>query len=162
MTRSLVSVATALSAALLLASVAGAQSAARAKTSHSDKLVASGADSAVTKSKPVSSSSLTYAQLRAAMSSLPDQSNRFVRLRGLRPEQITLVDVRNLFRYSDDQKNYEQALMEFDRNITNMRSTLQGSIVLRDLLYERQLKMSQVIGVETTADGRAIVFYQPE
>ena len=162
MTRSLVSVLAALSAALVLASVAGAQSADRDPSAPSSKLVASAADSTVAKAKPVSASSLTYAQLRAAMSTLSDQSSRFVRLRGLRPEHVTLVDVRNLFRHSDDQRNYEQALMEFERSITSMRAALQESLVLRDLLNDRQLKMSQVIGVETTAGGRAIVFYQPE
>lgn len=120
------------------------------------------ADSTMPRGKAVASASVTYAQLSAAMGALPEQSNRLVRLRGLRPEHITLIDVRNLFRYTDEQKSYEQALMQHDRDITEMRSTLQGSVILRDLLYDRQLKMSQVIGVQTTSDGRAIVFYQPE
>ena len=161
-TTKILSLASALSAALFFASVASAQSAPKAKRASSDKLLASATDSAMVKGKPVAAASVTYAQLRTAMGALPDQSNRFVRTRGLRREHITLVDVRNLFRYSDDQKNFEHALMQFDRQITEMRSTLQSSIVLRDLLYERQLKMSQVIGVESMPDGRAIVYYQPE
>ena len=124
--------------------------------------MASSADSTMPRGKAVAAGSVSYGQLSAAMASLADQSNRFVRVRGLRPEHITLVDIRNLFRYTDEQKSYEQALMQHDRQITDMRSTLQNSLVLRDLLYDRQLMMSQVVAVQTTADGRAIVFYQPE
>ena len=148
--------------ALLVASAAGAQSARRGKATSSGTMLASAPDSTRSRVKAVPAASVTYARLRAAMGALNDGTGRFVRTRGMRAEHITLVDVRNLFRYTDDQKSYERALTEFDRSIVDMRSTLQSSLVLRDLLYDRQLKMSQVVGVDLTPDGRAIVFYQPE
>jgi hypothetical protein len=162
MIRSLVSATSSLAAVLLLASSASAQSTPRTPGGGTDRLMASAADTTPPRGKAVAPASVTFAQLSAAMGALPEQSSRFVRVRGLRAEHITLVDVRNLFRYTDDQKSYEQALMQHERHITTMRSTLQNSLVLRDLLYDRGLNMSQVIGVQTTADGRAIVFYQPE
>ena len=150
--------------ALLVASAAGAQSARRGKGKAvaSGTMLVSAPDSTRTRVKAVPATSVTYARLRSAMGALSDGTGRFVRTRGMRAEHITLVDVRNLFRYTDDQKSYERALMESDRSIVDMRSTLQSSLVLRDLLYDRQLKMSQVVGVDLTPDGRAVVFYQPE
>ena len=120
------------------------------------------ADSSTSRAKAGAAASVSFAMMMSAMKALPDRSSRVVRTRGLRSDQITLVDVRNLMRYTDDQKNFERALAQYERQIIAMRSTLQGSLVLRDLLYERQLTMSQVVAVDAGPDGRATVFYLPE
>ena len=102
-------------------------------------------------------------RLAAAMSALPYNAGKFVRIPLQRPEHITLVDVRNVFRYSDDQKSFEEAIALHARDITAMRSTLQGSLALRDLLYDRQLSMQQVIAVVVSPDGRSgTVYFRPE
>ncbi|HYW29953.1 MAG TPA: hypothetical protein VE869_00505 [Gemmatimonas sp.] len=93
---------------------------------------------------------------------MPTRTEQFVRIPSLRAERITLVDVRNLFRETNQQKEFETVVANRARQITAMRSTLQNSIVLRDLLFERQLKMSQVVAVDPQADGSATVFYIPE
>jgi hypothetical protein len=137
-----------------------AQSARRVAVS--DPVLSANADSTAPRTKASAAASVSFANMMSAMSALPDRSARLVRVRGLKPEHITLVDVRNLFRYTDDQKNFEKALSQYERQVTAMRSTLQGSLVLRDLLYERQLSMTQVMAVDVTPDGRATVFYLPE
>lgn len=139
---------------------AGAQAAKR--VSVAEPVLAANADSTAPRPKASAAAAASFANMMSAMAAPADRSNRIVRTRGLRAEQITLVDVRNLFRYTDDQKNFEKALSQYERQLTAMRSTLQGSLVLRDLLYERQLTMSQVVAVDMTADGRATVFYLPE
>lgn len=124
--------------------------------------MASNTDSTAPRAKGAASASVSFANMMSAMGSLSDRSNRLVRTRGLRAEQITLVDVRNLFRYTDDQKNFEKALSQYERQINAMRSALQASLVLRDVLYDRQLTMTQVVAVDVAQDGRATVFYLPE
>lgn len=139
---------------------ASAQSARR--SAMATKVVAERADS----TRPlVAAAKVTPAlpRLAAAMNTLPVHAGKFVRIPLQRPESITLVDVRNLFRYSDDQKWFEEAIALHERDITAMRSTLQGSLTLRDLLYGRQLSMQQVVAVEVSADGRmGTVYFRPD
>ncbi|MES2524443.1 MAG: hypothetical protein V4617_17220 [Gemmatimonadota bacterium] len=104
----------------------------------------------------------SYTQLSAALGALPARTEQFVRIPSLRAERITLVDVRNLFRETSQQKEFETSIADRARQITAMRSTLQNSLVLRDLLFDRQLKMSQVVAVDPQPDGSAVVFYVPE
>lgn len=102
-------------------------------------------------------------RLTAAMSALNANAARFIRIPEARPELVTLVDVRNVFKYSDDQKWYEEAIAKHERDITAMRATLQGSMVLRDMLYQRQLTMQHVVAVEVAPDGRSgTVYFRPE
>jgi hypothetical protein len=161
MTRSLVSTAFGFAASLLLSASAFAQAGPRTPNDAAEKPAVS-ADSTAWRARSAARPSVTYAAFNATMGTLPSQSARFVANRGLRAEQIALVDVRNLFRSGDEQKQYEQALEQYARQIEAMRSTLQKSALLGDLLKDRGLKLSHVIGVQTTPDGGAIVFYQPE
>jgi hypothetical protein len=153
-------------AMLVLAAVVSIPSAVHAqaarRVSVADPSLSASTDSTAPRTKASAAASVSFANMMSAMSALPDRSTRLVRIRGLKQEHITLVDVRNLFRYTDDQKNFEKALNQYERPLTAMRSTLQGSLVLRDLLYERQLSMSQVVAVDVTPEGRATVFYHPE
>lgn len=112
---------------------------------------------------PASSAPGTFDAFMRAMYDLPALSNKFVRIPALRPEHISLVDVRNVFRESSEQERFEAVLQEQDRRITGMRSTLQNSMTLRDVLYDRQLTMSQVVAVDVLPDGRgAVVYYRAD
>ena len=96
-----------------------------------------------------------------AMSEAPALGNQFVRIRMLAPDQIQLVDVRNVFRERAEQERFEAAVAQHDRAITALRSTLQNSITLRDLLYDKQLSMSQVVAVDVLSEGKgAVVYYR--
>ena len=96
-----------------------------------------------------------------AMSEAPALGNQFVRIRPLTPGQIQLVDVRNVFRERTEQERFEAAIAQHDRAITALRSTLQNSITLRDLLYDKGLTMSQVIAVDVLTEGKgAVVYYR--
>lgn len=140
-------------------SIASAQSSSRRSTLAS-KIVAERADSSRTTAPKVTPA---MPRLTAAMESLPAQANRFVRIPMLRAENIALVDVRNVFRLSDDQKWFEEAVAKHERDLTAMRSALQGSLVLRDVLYEKQLTMQHVVAVDVSADGRwGTVYFRPE
>ena len=162
MNRFLVAIAAGFAAALLLSSTAFAQGTSRTPNGSSDKTTSVPTDSALSRAKAVSRASVTYTALSAAMSTLNVQTSRFVRLRKMRPEHVTLVDVRNLFRNRDEHTRYEQALEQYRQQIAEMRSTLAESPVLHDLLQGRGLKLSHVSGVQTSADGRIVVFYQAE
>lgn len=158
------SAAVSVAALCVLASASAAQSARGARASVSGKLIATRTDSAVRgTAKPVKAATApSYTQLSAALGGLPTRTEQFVRIPSLRAERITLVDVRNLFRENDHQKEFEIVVANRARQITAMRSTLQNSLVLRDLLFDRQLKMSQVVAVDPQPDGSATVFYVPE
>ena len=140
-------------------SVASAQTSTR-RTTLASKVVAGRADSSRTVAAKVIPA---MPRLAAAMESLPVQAGRFVRVPMLRTENIALVDVRNVFRLSEDQRWFEEAIAKRARDITAMRSALQGSLVLRDLLYDKQLTMQQVVAVEVNPDGRSgTVYFRPE
>ena len=137
---------------------------ARARRAVATKQVAAVSDSTPRRAVAVAvSAPVDFSHLVAAMAASRDNSNRFARSPNLRPDQIALVDVRNLLKRGDEQSALETALGQHERDITAMRATLQSSYVLRDLLYARQLAMSQVIAVDFAPDGRAgTVFYRPE
>ena len=112
--------------------------------------------------KPSAARPMTFAGLMEAMNALPDRSKRLAKTPGLRADQITLVDVRNLFRETREEKGYEHALMKYEGQIAAMRSTLESNSVLRALLKDWQLSVAHVVAVDTSPDGRALVYYQPE
>lgn len=156
------SAAASIAALCVLASSSAAQSA-KGRAPVSGRLLATRDSAARSAAKPVRPSAApSFTQLSAALGGLPTRTEQFVRIPSLRAERITLVDVRNLFRETNQQKEFETVVANRARQITAMRSTLQNSIVLRDLLFERQLKMSQVVAVDPQADGSATVFYIPE
>lgn len=103
-----------------------------------------------------------FGRLIAALSTIDVNTARFTGITGLKPEQITLVDVRNLLR-GDNQQALEQALGKSEAQLTGMRNALQNSMVLRDLLVAKDMPMAQVIAVDVSADGSsATVFYRPQ
>lgn len=145
-------------------SVASAQTSARRSTIAS-KVIASRSDSSRAVAPRTVSPKVTPAmpRLTAAMEALPAQAGRFVRIPMLRAESIAFVDVRNMFRLTEDQKWFEEAISKHERDMTAMRSALQGSLVLRDVLYEKQLTMQHVVAVEVNPDGRSgTVYFRPE
>ena len=140
-------------------SMASAQTSAR-RTTLASKVLAKSADSTRTVAPKVRPA---MPRLAAAMDALPKQAGNFVRIPMLRTANIALVDVRNVFRLSADQKWFEEAIATHERDITSMRSVLQGSLVLRDLLYDKQLTMQHVVAVEVNPDGRSgTVYFRPE
>lgn len=140
-------------------SIASAQTSAR-RTTIASKVIAGRSDSSRTISPKVTPA---MPRLTAAMTALPAQAGRFVRIPMLRAENIALVDVRNVFRLTEDQKWFEEAVATHERDMTAMRSALQGSLVLRDVLYEKQLTMQHVVAVEVNPDGRSgTVYFRPE
>ena len=144
---------------ILDSSIASAQSSAR-RTVLASKVIAGRADSTRSMSTRVTPA---MPRLAAAMDALPAQAGRFVRIPMLRADNIALVDVRNVFRLNEDQRWFEEALARHERDMTSMRSVLQGSLVLRDALYDKQLTMQHVVAVEVSADGRSgTVYFRPE
>jgi hypothetical protein len=104
----------------------------------------------------------SFSHFSAAIDAAAANSSRLVRLIALKPAQITLVDMRNVLRFSDEQKRLDELVAARTRQLADMRATLQNSLPLRDLLYQRELSMTQVLAVDVMPDGRAIVYYRAE
>jgi hypothetical protein len=103
-----------------------------------------------------------FGQLLASLNTLDTNTARFNAITGLTPEHITLVDVRNLLQ-GENQVALDNALGRNERQITTMRSDLQSSTVLRDLLVARSIPMSQIIAVDVAPDAtKATVYYRPQ
>lgn len=103
-----------------------------------------------------------FGRLIAAINNTDVNGRRFLAISGLRPEQIVLVDARNLLR-GDSQKALDEALGRRENQIASLRNDLQNSMILRDLLVTRDVPMSQVVAVDVSPDGStATVYYRPQ
>lgn len=103
-----------------------------------------------------------FGRFIASLNTLEVQTPRFTSITGLKPEQITLVDVRNLLK-GNNQRALDQALGKHEPQVTAMRSALQSSTVLRDVLLAKDISMNDVLAVEVAPDGAAAtVYYRPQ
>jgi hypothetical protein len=102
-----------------------------------------------------------FGQLMAALNTSDVHTKRFLGITGLRPAQLTFVDVRTLIR-GDMASALNDAVARRSRDITAMRNALQASMLLRDELVARDITMSEVVAVAVSPDAtKATVYHRP-